>query len=165
MSSTTDGRQATMDSTQIYREERYSPTARSARSARLDDAGGRGRLGGFRAAGAVRRTGRKVMTPMGAVPISFELDARDLERGHREIRRVRGIRRTTDHAANCRRSAGEQASSLGHPRRRRRVAAESERSARPWTAAALINPAAAAARLKISSACQTRVRILDFRRQ
>ena len=76
MSSTDDGRQATMDSTQIYREEIF--TDRKVGTIR--------RLTPVSAAGAddaarsVLFVGQaQVMTPMGAIPISFELDAVSLD--------------------------------------------------------------------------------------
>src|SRR6266849_2261576 len=72
MSSTTDGRQATMDSTQIYREETF--TDRKVGTIR--------RLTPVAAADSARPVmfvgQAQVMTPMGAVPISFELDAATL---------------------------------------------------------------------------------------
>jgi hypothetical protein len=76
MSSSTDNRQATMDSTQIYREETF--TDRKVGTIR--------RLSPVAADGApdparpVIFVGQaQVMTPMGAVPISFELDAVTLD--------------------------------------------------------------------------------------
>jgi hypothetical protein len=75
MSSANDGRQATMDSTQVYREETF--TDRKVGTIR--------RLTPVTADGAVDEqrpvifVGQaQVMTPMGAVPISFELDAATL---------------------------------------------------------------------------------------
>jgi len=75
MSSANDGRQATMDSTQIYREEIF--TDRKVGTIR--------RLTPVAADGAADATRpvifvgqAQVMTPMGAVPISFELDAATL---------------------------------------------------------------------------------------
>jgi hypothetical protein len=72
MSSSTDGRQATMDSTQIYREETFTDrrvgTIRRLTPVTAD--------GSEDAARPVIFVGQaQVMTPMGAVPISFELDA------------------------------------------------------------------------------------------
>jgi hypothetical protein len=75
MSSANDGRQATMDSTQVYREETF--TDRKVGTIR--------RLTPVSADGAdddkrpVIFVGQaQVMTPMGAVPISFELEATTL---------------------------------------------------------------------------------------
>lgn len=75
MSSTTDGRQATMDATQIYREETFTDrkvgTIRRLTPVTAD--------GSTDSARAVKFVGQaQVMTPMGAVPISFELDAATL---------------------------------------------------------------------------------------
>jgi hypothetical protein len=75
MSSTTDGRQATMDSTQIYREETFTDrkvgTIRRLTPVTAD--------GSTDSARPVLFVGQaQVMTPMGAVPISFELDATSL---------------------------------------------------------------------------------------
>jgi hypothetical protein len=75
MSSNTDGRQATMDSTQIYREETFTDrkvgTIRRLTPVTPD--------GSTDAARTVLFVGQaQVMTPMGAVPISFELEAATL---------------------------------------------------------------------------------------
>jgi hypothetical protein len=75
MSSTTDGRQATMDATQIYREETFTDrkvgTIRRLTPVAAD--------GSADAARPVLFVGQaQVMTPMGAVPISFELEAASL---------------------------------------------------------------------------------------
>lgn len=72
MSSTTDGRQATMDSTQIYREETFTDrkvgTIRRLTPVTAD--------GATDAARPVIFVGQaQVMTPMGAIPISFDLEA------------------------------------------------------------------------------------------
>ncbi len=76
MSSANEGRQATMDSTQIYREETF--TDRKVGTIR--------RLTPVSAAGAADSTRpvlfvgqAQVMTPMGAVPISFEIEALTLD--------------------------------------------------------------------------------------
>src|ERR1700685_2667351 len=76
MSSTTDGRQATMDSKQINREETFTDrkvgTIRRLTPVTAD--------GSADAARPVIFVGQaQVMTPMGAVPISFELDAASLD--------------------------------------------------------------------------------------
>lgn len=76
MSSATDGRQASMDSTQIYREDVF--TDRKVGTIR--------RLTPVTPAGADDATRpvlfvgqAQVMTPMGALPISFELEASTLD--------------------------------------------------------------------------------------
>jgi hypothetical protein len=75
MSSTIDGRQATMDSTQIYLEETFTDrkvgTIRRLTPVVAD--------GTTDAARPVLYVGQaQVMTPMGAIPISFELEAESL---------------------------------------------------------------------------------------
>ena len=75
MSSSTDGRQATMDPTQIYREETFTDravgTIRCLTPVTAD--------GSTDAARPVIFVGQaQVMTPMGAIPISFELEAASL---------------------------------------------------------------------------------------
>jgi hypothetical protein len=75
MNSTTDGRQAAMDSTQIYREDTFTDrkvgTIRRMTPVTAD--------GSEDSARAVIFLGQaQIMTPMGAVPISFELDATSL---------------------------------------------------------------------------------------
>jgi hypothetical protein len=75
MSSSSDGRQATMDATQIYREETFTDrkvgTIRRLTPVTADGSADPARL--------VLFVGQaQVMTPMGAVPISFELDASTL---------------------------------------------------------------------------------------
>ena len=72
MSSSTDGQQATMDSTQLYREETFTDrkvgTIRRLTPVTADGSPDPARL--------VLFVGQaQVMTPMGAVPLSFELDA------------------------------------------------------------------------------------------
>jgi hypothetical protein len=76
MSSNIDGRQATMDSTQIYREDTFTDrkvgTIRRLTPVAAD--------GSADAARPVLYVGQaQVMTPMGAVPISFELEAATLD--------------------------------------------------------------------------------------
>ena len=72
MSSANDGRQATMDATQVYREEIFTDrkvgTIRRMTPVTLD-----GAVDSTRPVIFVGQA--QVMTPMGAVPISFELDA------------------------------------------------------------------------------------------
>jgi hypothetical protein len=75
MSSSTDGHQATMDSTQLYREETFTDrkvgTIRRLTPVTAD--------GSPDPARPVLFLGQaQVMTPMGAVPLSFELDATTL---------------------------------------------------------------------------------------
>jgi hypothetical protein len=75
MSSTTEARQATMDAAQIYREETFTDrkvgTIRCLTPVTAD--------GSTDTARPVLFVGQaQVMTPMGAVPISFELDAATL---------------------------------------------------------------------------------------
>jgi hypothetical protein len=111
MSSSTDGRQATMDSTQLYREETFTDrkvgTIRRLTPVTAD--------GSTDSARPVLFVGQaQVMTPMGAVPISFELDADSLNAAiekfgaaaeqavHQTMRELQEIRR-------------EQASSLVIP--------------------------------------------------
>ena len=76
MSASNDSRQATMDSTQIYREETFTDrkvgTIRRLTPVTAD--------GGPDPERPVLFVGQaQVMTPMGAVPISFELDAVTLD--------------------------------------------------------------------------------------
>ena len=76
MSPANDARQATMDSTQIYREETFTDrkvgTIRRLTPVVAD--------GSADPARAVLFVGQaQVMTPMGAVPISFELEASTLD--------------------------------------------------------------------------------------
>jgi hypothetical protein len=75
MSSSSDGRQASMDATQLYREETFTDrkvgTIRRLAPVAAD--------GSADAARPVIFVGQaQVMTPMGAIPISFELDAASL---------------------------------------------------------------------------------------
>jgi hypothetical protein len=76
MSSASNGRQATMDATQLYREDTFTDrrvgTIRRLTPVTVD--------GSPDAARAVLFVGQaQVMTPMGAVPISFELDSPTLD--------------------------------------------------------------------------------------
>jgi hypothetical protein len=75
MSSTNDGRQATMDSTQIYHEETFTDR-RVGTIRRLTPVTADGSIDSARPVIFVGQA--QVMTPMGAVPISFELDASTL---------------------------------------------------------------------------------------
>jgi hypothetical protein len=76
MSSANDGRQATMDSTHIYREETFTDR-KVGTIRRLTPVGADGALDSARPVIFVGQA--QVMTPMGAVPISFELDATSLD--------------------------------------------------------------------------------------
>jgi hypothetical protein len=76
MSSANDGRQATMDATQIYREETFTDR-RVGTIRRLTPVTGEGEPDGTRPLIFVGQA--QVMTPMGAVPISFELDSPTLD--------------------------------------------------------------------------------------
>jgi hypothetical protein len=76
MSSANDGRQATMDSTQIYREETFTDR-KVGTIRRLTPVAADGAADPVRPVIFVGQA--QVMTPMGAVPISFELDAVTLD--------------------------------------------------------------------------------------
>ncbi len=72
MSSNIDGRQASMESTQIYREETFTDR-KVGTIRRLTPVAADGATDSARPVIYVGQA--QVMTPMGAVPISFELDA------------------------------------------------------------------------------------------
>jgi hypothetical protein len=76
MSSANDGRQATMDSTQIYREETFTDR-KVGTIRRLTPVTAEGAADAARPVIFVGQA--QVMTPMGAVPISFELEAVTLD--------------------------------------------------------------------------------------
>ena len=76
MSPANDARQATMDSTQIYREETFTDR-RVGTIRRLTPVVADGSADPVRAVLYVGQA--QVMTPMGAVPISFELEASTLD--------------------------------------------------------------------------------------
>jgi hypothetical protein len=76
MSSVNDGRQATMDSTQIYLEETFTDR-RVGTIRRLTPVTANAVADATRPVIFVGQA--QVMTPMGAVPISFELDASTLD--------------------------------------------------------------------------------------
>lgn len=76
MSSANDGRQATMDTTQIYREETFTDR-RVGTIRRLTPVTPDGALDAARTVVFVGQA--QVMTPMGALPISFELDSPTLD--------------------------------------------------------------------------------------
>jgi hypothetical protein len=75
MSSANEGRQATMDSTQVYREETFTDR-KVGTIRRLTPVSADGAADDKRATIFVGQA--QVMTPMGAVPISFELEAATL---------------------------------------------------------------------------------------
>ncbi|MHB8476058.1 MAG: hypothetical protein ACYDBZ_07220 [Steroidobacteraceae bacterium] len=75
MSSSSDGRQANMDSTQVYREETFTDR-KVGTIRRLTPVAADGSADGARPVIFVGQA--QVMTPMGAIPISFELDAASL---------------------------------------------------------------------------------------
>jgi hypothetical protein len=75
MSSSFDGRQANMDSTQIYREETFTDR-KVGTIRRLTPVAADGSADGARPVIFVGQA--QVMTPMGAIPISFELEAASL---------------------------------------------------------------------------------------
>ena len=76
MSSANDGRQASMDSTQIYREETFTDR-KVGTIRRLTPVSADGNADPGRPVIFVGQA--QVMTPMGAVPISFELDGVSLD--------------------------------------------------------------------------------------
>jgi hypothetical protein len=76
MSSANDGRQAAMDPTQVYHEETFTDR-RVGTIRRLTPVAADGAVDPARPVIFVGQA--QVMTPMGAVPISFELDAATLE--------------------------------------------------------------------------------------
>jgi hypothetical protein len=76
MSSANDGRQASMDSTQIYREETFTDR-KVGTIRRLTPVSADGNADPARPVIFVGQA--QVMTPMGAVPISFELDGVSLD--------------------------------------------------------------------------------------
>lgn len=111
MSSANEGRQATMDSAQIYREESF--TDRKVGTIR--------RLTPVNAAGVpdaarpVLFVGQaQVMTPMGAVPISFEIEAATLDAAIEKFGAAaeQAVQQTMQELQEMRR---EQASSLVIP--------------------------------------------------
>ena len=111
MSSTTDGRQATMDSTQIYLEETFTDrkvgTIRRLTPVTED--------GSTDTARPVLFVGQaQVMTPMGAIPISFELEAASLNAAIEQFGAAaeRAVHQTMRELQEMRR---EQASSLVIP--------------------------------------------------
>jgi hypothetical protein len=75
MSSSLDARQATMDATQLYREDIFTDR-RVGTIRRLTPVGADGELDPKRAVLFIGQA--QVMTPVGAVPISFDLEAATL---------------------------------------------------------------------------------------
>lgn len=76
MSSTNDGRQANMDATQLYREETFTDR-KAGTIRRLTPTAADGSVDSARAVIYVGQA--QVKTPMGALPISFELEAPSLD--------------------------------------------------------------------------------------
>ena len=76
MSSATDARQASMDSTQIYREEIFTDR-KVGTIRRLTPVGADGSADAVRPVLYIGQA--QIMTPMGAVPVSFDLDAGTLD--------------------------------------------------------------------------------------
>jgi hypothetical protein len=111
MSSTSDGRQATMDSTQIYHEETFTDR-RVGTIRRLTPVTADGSVDSTRPVIFVGQA--QVMTPMGAVPISFELDASTLNAAIEKfgIAAEQAVQQTMRELQEIRR---EQASSLVIP--------------------------------------------------
>ena len=103
MSSANDGRQATMDSAQIYREEIFTDR-RVGTIRRLTPVDADGTADAPRPVVFVGQA--QVMTPMGAVPISFELEAATLDAAIAQVRRRRGAGRAADHARASRAAPG-----------------------------------------------------------
>ena len=111
MSSSTDGRQATMDSTQIYLEETFTDR-KVGTIRRLTPVAADGSADGVRPVLFVGQA--QVMTPMGAVPISFELDAASLNAAIEKfgVAAEQAVQQTMRELQEIRR---EQASSLVIP--------------------------------------------------
>jgi hypothetical protein len=111
MSSTSDGRQATMDSTQIYLEETFTDR-RVGTIRRLTPVTADGSIDSARPVIFVGQA--QVMTPMGAVPISFELDASTLNAAIEKfgVAAEQAVQQTMRELQEIRR---EQASSLVIP--------------------------------------------------
>ena len=111
MSSTSDGRQATMDSTQIYHEETFTDR-RVGTIRRLTPVTAEGSIDSARPVIFVGQA--QVMTPMGAVPISFELDASTLNAAIEKfgVAAEQAVQQTMRELQEIRR---EQASSLVIP--------------------------------------------------
>jgi hypothetical protein len=111
MSSSFDGRQANMDSTQVYREETFTDR-KVGTIRRLTPVTADGSADGARPVIFVGQA--QVMTPMGAVPISFELDAASLNAAIEKfgVAAEQAVQQTMRELQDIRR---EQASSLVIP--------------------------------------------------
>jgi len=111
MSSSTDSRQATMDSTQIYREDTFTDR-KVGTIRRLTPVAADGSADSVRPVIFVGQA--QVMTPMGAVPISFELDAASLNAAIEKfgVAAEQAVQQTMRELQDIRR---EQASSLVIP--------------------------------------------------
>ena len=111
MSSSTDSRQATMDSTQIYREDTFTDR-KVGTIRRLTPVAADGSADSVRPVIFVGQA--QVMTPMGAVPISFELDAASLNAAIEKfgLAAEQAVQQTMRELQDIRR---EQASSLVIP--------------------------------------------------
>lgn len=111
MSSNIDGRQANMESTQLYREETFTDR-KVGTIRRLTPVAADGSVDSARPVIYVGQA--QVMTPMGAVPISFELDAASLNVAIEKFGAAaeQAVRETMHELQEMRR---EQASSLVIP--------------------------------------------------
>jgi hypothetical protein len=111
MNSANDGRQATMDSTQIYREETFTDR-KVGTIRRLTPVSAAGVADSARPVLFVGQA--QVMTPMGAVPISFEIDALTLDAAIEKFGAAaeHAVQQTMQELQDLRR---EQASSLVIP--------------------------------------------------
>ncbi len=133
MSSANEGRQATMDSTQIYREETF--TDRKVGTIRRLTPVSAGRCGGFHAPGAIRGPGTSHDSDGGRSD-QFRTRSLNAGRGDRKIRCGRGASGPANHAGASG-DAPRTSILAGHPRCSRRAAAEPQRSAQGRTAASL----------------------------
>lgn len=111
MSSANEGRQATMDSAQIYREETFTDR-KVGTIRRLTPVTAAGMADAARPVLFVGQA--QVMTPMGAVPISFEIDAVTLDAAIEKFGAAaeQAVQQTMQELQELRR---EQASSLVIP--------------------------------------------------
>jgi hypothetical protein len=111
MSSANEGRQATMDASQVYREEVFTDR-KVGTIRRLTPVTAEGSADGARPVIFVGQA--QVMTPMGAVPISFELEAATLATAVEKFGAAaeEAVRQTMRELQEMRR---EQASSLVIP--------------------------------------------------
>lgn len=111
MSSTNEGRQTAMDATQIYREETFTDR-KVGTIRRLTPVTGDGGVDTTRPVIFVGQA--QVMTPMGALPISFELEATTLDAAAEKFGAAaeQAVQQTMQELQEMRR---EQASSLVIP--------------------------------------------------